>query len=283
MKKKVKKLFIFNFLLLWAFLFLIPIYLLLEGSFMAQDELTMYLKPMLFENDKFVSFTIFPMFPTLRGYVELLLDTPEFFHMFWNSIKLVICILGGQLFVAVPAAWAFSKFKFRGKDAIFILYVILMLMPFQVTMLSNYLTLNELNLINTHYAIILPAIFSTFPVFLFYRFFSEIPDALLEATEIDGAGRIYIFIKIGCPLGMPGIMAAMVLGFLEYWNLVEQPMIFLKEKSLWPLSLYLPQISLKEAAIAFAASVVVLLPSFLVFLTGQDSLEQGIAASALKE
>ena len=95
--------------------------------------------------------------------------------------------------------------------------------------------------------------------------------------------EVKIFVRLGLPLGSPGIISAMVLGFLEYWNLIEQPMAFLKEKSLWPVSLFLPNITLEEAGLAFATSVVALLPALLVFLAGQDYLEQGIVSTAVKE
>jgi len=284
-KKKwnINDILLYLLLLLFAAILCSPVYLLISGSFMAQDELSIYLRPAITEGDTYVRFSLLPVLFTLRGYVELLLDTPEFFHMFWNSIKLVTLILLGQLCIAVPAAWGFARMKLKGKDMLFFLYIILMLMPFQVTMLSNYLTLNKLGMLDTHQAIIWPAVFSTFPVFLLHRFFADIPNSILEAARIDGAGRMHLFIKIGCPLASPGIMAAMVLGYLEYWNLVEQPLIFLKDKTLWPLTLYLPQIGLENAQIAFVSSVIVLLPSALVFFAGQDHLEQGIAASAVKE
>ena len=105
----------------------------------------------------------------------------------------------------------------------------------------------------------------------------------MESARLDGAGELLIFIKIGIPLGSPGIISALVLGFLEYWNLIEQPMVFLKTKELWPLSLYLPNIELEQAGFAFAASVVALAPAVLVFLSGQDYLEQGIVSTAVKE
>jgi len=158
-----------------------------------------------------------------------------------------------------------------------------MLMPFQVTMLSNYLTLDKMHLINTHASIILPTVFSTFPVFIMYRFFGQISDSTIEAAQIDGANRFQIFMKIGLPLGYPGIAAAMVIGFLEYWNLIEQPLAFLTDKALWPMSLFLPNIGLDQAEVAFASSIIVLIPSFLVFLAGQNYMEQGIAAMTSKD
>ncbi len=104
-----------------------------------------------------------------------------------------------------------------------------------------------------------------------------------DAARIDGAGERDIFLHLGIPLGSSGIVSAVVLGFLESWELIEQPLTFLKSKKLWPLSLYLPNISPERAGISFAASVVTLLPALMVFLCGQDYLEQGIVAAAVKE
>lgn len=226
---------------------------------------------------------VLPQYPTAKPYVELLLDSPNFFVMFWNSVLQVFPALLGQLLVAVPAAWGFSRYRFPMKKILFSLYIVLMLMPFQVTMVSNYLVLDKLNLLNTHFAIILPAVFSAFPVFIMVKFFSAIPESLLEAARIDGANEFQIFIKIGIPIGAPGILSAMILDFLEYWNAIEQPLTFLTDKSKWPLSLYLPNISVDNLGVSLAASVIMMIPALLIFLYGQKYLEQGIKASGLKE
>lgn len=112
---------------------------------------------------------------------------------------------------------------------------------------------------------------------------SAIPKEIYEAAEVDGAGNLQVFFSIGLPLGLPGMVSAGILGFLESWNMIEQPMTYLKTKSLWPLSLFLPEIGLEEAGLGFAASIMMLLPSLFVFLSGQEYLEQGITAAALKE
>lgn len=267
----------------FALLAAFPVFFLAAGSLMGAGELKELLQPVLTGGEEFASWKLFPRYPTLRSYVELLLDSPEFFVMFWNSVKLTGGILVGQLLVGVPAAWGFARFSFPGKKLFFIIYIALMMMPFQVMMLSNYLVLDRLGLLDTLTGIILPAVFSTFPVFIMYRFFEGIPEALMEAARLDGAGELMLFIRVGLPLGSPGIISAMVLGFLEYWNLIEQPMAFLQTKSLWPLSLFLPNINMEKAGLAFAASAVVLLPAVLVFLAGQDYLEQGIISTAIKE
>ena len=266
-----------------ALLTCIPVLILITGSIMGEGELNLYLAPVLMEKETLSGWKLIPDYPTFSHYGKLLFMTPQSFVLFWNSVQLVGCILAGQLLVGVPAAWAFAVYRVKGSRALFALYVVLMLLPFQVTMLSSYLVLNRLNLINTHGAVILPAVFSAFPVFLCYNGFRGIPPQFLEAARIDGAGEMNIFLKLGLPLDKGGLLAALVLGVLEYWNLMEQPMAFLQDKALWPLSLYLPEITLAQAGSAFCASVITLIPAVFVFMFGQDYLEQGIIYSGLKE
>lgn len=276
MNKNVSKLII----ILLSIFMCLPIVLIVSGSFMGIDELKEYLGPVLLDMEGYVRWPLFPKYPTIKSIVQLLLDTPEFFVMYWNSIKIVVFVLVGQLLVAMPAAWAFAQYKFPYKKLLFTIYIVVMLMPFQVTMLSNYIVLDKFNIINTHLSLIVPGIFSTFPVFIMYRFFSNVPNSILEAARIDGASEIKVFINIGVPLGMPGIISAMVLGFIEYWNLIEQPLTFIEDPSLWPISLYLPNIGLENADIAFLASLVTLLTSLAVFFAGQKYLKEGISATS---
>lgn len=258
-----------------------PVFFVLTGSVMGDSDLWECLAPVYLQGQGFVTWKLVPQYPTLAHY-QRLLKSPEFFVLFWNSVKMALAILAGQMAVGVPAAWAFASYQVKGKDILFTLYVVLMLMPFQVTMLSSYLVLDSLDLLDTHWSVILPAVFNTFPVFVTYGGFRTIPRELIEAARIDGAGELYIFFKIGIGLGRSGILSALVLGFLEYWNMIEQPLAFLEDRSLWPLSLYLPEIDWTQAGPAFAASVVMLVPAVFVFAAGQEHLEQGIVYSGLK-
>ncbi len=261
----------------------LPVLALALGALKSERELSDALGAVIGASGGKVSWHLLPFYPTGEHFWELLFYTPEFFTVFWNSVKIVGCILLGQMLVAIPAAWAFAKFSFRGRGALYTVYVILMLLPFSVMLLPSYLALHGMRLLDTHLAVILPAVFSTFPVFLMYRSFCAVPKELYEAAKIDGAGEWQIFFRVGLPLGSPGILSALVLGFLEYWNMVEQPLAFLPTASKWPLSLYLPEIDLQRAGMALAASVITLIPAVFVFFMGQDYLERGIVSSGMKE
>ena len=265
-------------LLVW-----IPLLLMAGASLMPEDELYWrYLSPLGLGKDR-VRAALLPSYPSPEAFVELLIRSPGFFVMFWNSGLQVLPVLAGQLAVAAPAAWAFAKFRFKGKRLLFGGYVILMVLPFQVTQVSNYLVLDRLGLLDSHLSLILPGIWSTLPVFIMTKTFETIPDVLMEAAYLDGAGEFYTFFHVGLPLGYPAVVASLMLSFVEGWNALEQPVTYLKSKNLWPLSLYLPGITEDKASVAFAAALVTCLLPVLLYLSCQEELEQGVAAAGVKQ
>lgn len=279
--KKAKQFFRLLLLFLLALFTGWVLWFMVMGALTPKDELLATIAPALEKNAaRQAVWTILPSWPTLQPLVELLLDTPIFFTMFWNACKLVFPQVIGQLVVAAPAAWVFSKLKFPGRKLLYGFYLLLMVLPFQITMVPNYLILNKLSLMDTPLAVILPGIFSTFPVFIIKKAFDAVPSSLLEAAALDGAGALRTFWSVGLPLGMPGILSAAVLGFIESWNAIEQPMMFLKDKANWPLSLYLSNITVDDLGLAMAASLMMLAPPLLLFMAGEKYLEQGIGLSA---
>ena len=271
-------------LIVLALLAVYPVIFLSAGSLMGADELEDCLGAVVSGAEGYASFPALPKYPTLQHFVEVLLDSPEFFVMFWNSILITFGVLGGQFVAGTMAAWGFARYEFPCKRGIFLLYIVLMLLPFQVLMLSDYLLLDRLWLLDSLWAVILPGMFSTFPVFIMYRFFAEIPDSLIESARLDGAREWQLFWYLALPMGSSGIIAALVLGFLEYWSLIEQPLTFIKDKSKLPLSVFLPDLTMTgKAGFLFAVSVVTFLPAIIVFMGGRDYLEQGIMAGAVKE
>lgn len=258
----------------FALIMLLPIWIAVTGAFSSQWELTENLRPVLGNGQGLAKWTLLPQSPTLKSLVQVLLDSPEFFTMFWNSVTITAGILLGQFAVAVPAAWGLAKLHLPRKLGN--LYMVLMLLPFQVLMYPEYLVLKSLGLLNTLWAVILPGVFSAYPVFLLTRFFAAIPEEILEAARLDGAGEWQIFRYIALPLGLPGLLSVGILSFLDAWNLIEQPMTFLKNRALWPLSLFLPETTLTDAGLGFAAALLMLIPALLLFGLCQDALEQGI-------
>lgn len=282
MKHKIPRWLVGGLFIALGAVICLPVLMLVSGSLADELEWKRRTIGYLQDTQEYISWRWIPDYPTLEHYKRLLFLSPAFFRLFWNSIGMTGGILLGQMVIAVPAAWAFAVYRFRGKGVLFSLYVILMLLPFQVTMLSKYLVLQNAGLINTRWAVVLPAVFSTFPVFLIYRSFAGIPAELLEAARVDGAGEWQSFIRVGLPVSQGGILAAMILSFLESWNMMEEPLTFLQDKSLWPLSLYLPEIAMDQAGYACAASVITLTVSLFVFAIFHDALEQGIVTSGLK-
>ncbi|MEF9973695.1 MAG: carbohydrate ABC transporter permease [Clostridia bacterium] len=270
-------------LALLSLMVLAPLYLLASGALMGTQEITAHIGPVLGGAPGLATWPLFPKWPTLSPLVQLLLDTPAFFTMFWNACILTFSAVAGQVLISSPAAWGLARYKFRGKKALYMLYILLMLMPFQVLMAPSFFVMDWAGLIDTRWAVILPSVFSAFPVFILYRFFEGIPEGFVEAAQLDGAGPVRVFCLIGLPLGMPGVLSVVVLGFLENWSAIEQPLTFLRDKSLWPLSLMLSSIAAEDAGAAFSASLMTMLPALLVFLWGQPYLEDGIRAAGLKE
>lgn len=271
------------FLWLLAMVALMPLVMTLSGSLMGKTELIDNIGPVLSDGKGSVGMPLFPGMPTLKQYLQLLLDTPKFLDMFWNSVMLVVPILIGQVLVGTLAAWGFARYRFPFKEGLFMLYIALMMMPFQVTLVPTNLVLDMLHLLDSHWALILPAVFNTIAVFLMRQFFESVPRAMSEAAEMDGAGEWKVFWKIALPIAAPGIVALVILQFFENWNLVEPGLIFLRDKQKWPLSLYLTTIGQSNADVAMASSVITIIPAILIFLYGETYLLQGIRVSGLKE
>ena len=283
MKKRRLQPVSFIILFLFALLVWAPLAMLVTGTLTPTSEIRARLIGVLGSGAQLASWRFLPERATLKHYVELLLDTPAFYKVFFNSCIQVLPAVAGEILIGAPAAWALSQYRFPGRKLLSWLYILLMILPFQVTMASSYLVLYKINCIDTPFAIILPAAFSAFPVFIMTKFFAGIPKDLLEAARMDGANEWAVFTRLGLPLGLPGILSAALMGFVEGWNAVEQPITFLKSPVNYPLSVFLPATTVENAGVSFVSALVTLAPALLIFLMGQTYLEQGILASGIKE
>lgn len=266
-----------------SFFVLFPLVFIIIASFKGSLETTQYLLPLLEGNAGYISTNILPMYPTLQSYVEILIDTPEYMVLLWNTIINTILILMGQIVIAVPAAWGITRLNKHLKSGIILFYTILMILPFVIMMLPQYIVLNKLSLLNTRWAIVLPSIFSPFSVFMLYHYFEGISDTIIEQARIDGASNMDIFFRIVIPVGKPSIIATCFLGFIEAWNMIEQPIIFIKNQQLWPVTLFGANITSQNMGIIFTASVITMIPAACIFYIGYEYLEQGFLEVVDKE
>lgn len=263
-------------------IYMAPLIITFTNSFMSSTEVERNYNVSGMEEESYVDMNLIPEKVTLSQYAELLFDSPVYLNMFWNSVKITVPIVVGQIIVSTLAAYAFTVLKFKGKELLFFLYIIVMLLPLQVTLMPNYIVADWLGITDSYLAIILSGIFNPFGVFLLRQFMKSLPDAYLEAAKIDGAGHGTIFISIILPMIKPGIAATAMLTLLDYWNLVDQAIIFIQDSEKQPLSTFLAQINNGDIGLAFAGSCFYAVPMLLVLLYGQEHLKQGIAITGIK-
>lgn len=291
------------FLAAAAILFLMPTVLTLANSFMTSNEISANYGAMFGniagEEKKFISENVnlkfIPDKVTIDQYKSVLIKNSDYLMKFWNSVILTVPITFFQLALAVVTSYGFSRYPGKIKGLIFFVYIILMIMPSQVTLVPNYLVLDKFGMIETQelgvsqgaerfisrLAIILPAVFSPFSIFLLTKVMKRIPNSYVEAAKLDGAGEIQIMTKIYLPMCKSALVSIGMLVFIDYWNMVEQPLVLMKgdNSSLHPLSVFLSQISGTEAGLAFAVGAVYMIPTILMFLYGEDYLVEGITYS----
>lgn len=209
-------------------------------------------------------------------YRTILIETPVYLRLFWNSVGITLAVLAGCIVVSLLGAYGFSTLSFRGKEALFFLYLVVMLLPLQVTLMPNYMVAAKLGIKDSYLAIILPAVFQPFGVFLLRQQMRQIPAECMEAARMDGAGSFQMFFHICLPLVKSGVAALTMLLAIEYWNLIDQAVIFIKDADKYPLSVYLARINSSAIPVACASAVFYCVPILAALFYGQRALKEGI-------
>jgi len=270
-------------LLFAALTFMFPVIYMLVNSLMDVGEVTVIYSALSgAEGSEYMSIRLIPQEVSFMQYYNVLLRKPKFLVMFWNSVIATLPVILGQMIVGSMAAFSFSKIRFPFRDQIFFVYIIVMMLPFQVTLVPNYLILRRLNLLDTYWAIILPGIFTTFGVFLLRQFMMLVPHEYSEASKIDGAGFLTTFARIVLPQCKSALASLAILSFIDNWNMVEQPLIFLKNANMHPMSVFLRDINYSELGLAFACGMLYMIPPVIIFFYGENHLVQGIQLSGIK-
>ena len=270
-----------------AVIFLLPTVLTIANSFMSASEISANYGAVfatteegskVYVSEK-INLKFIPDMVSFSQYFTVLFKSPDYLLKFWNSVILVVPIVVFQLATAALAAYGFARLKGRFKEILFFVYIVVMLMPYQVTLVPNYLVSDWLNILDTRWAIILPGIFTPFSVFLLTKIMRRIPKVMIEAAQLDGAGELQIFTYICMPICKSALYSVAILVFIDYWNMVEQPLILLSDADLYPLSVFLSQINTGEIGLAFAVATIYMIPALLIFLYGEDYLVEGITYS----
>jgi len=203
----------------------------------------------------------------------------------FNSVVVTGVIIVSQLFFAVLAAYVFARLKFPGRDLIFLAFLATMMVPTQAIMLPKYVMFRMWSLSDTHWALILPNLFSAFSVFFLRQNFMTIPDAYLEAARIDGAGHVWIFTNIIVPLGKGALITLTLLNFTWSWNDYLNPLIFLSTNEKLTITVGLQRFQETYStnyALIMAGASVALIPVLVLFLAAQKYFVESFAAAGVK-
>jgi len=248
-------------------IFLFPVIYMIMNSVMSTREIINSYNTSV---DNFAKLKLIPEKFTLEQYYQAFFRRPTFLNMFWNSMILTLPIVTFQFLISCFAAFAFSKFKFPGRDKIFFVLIILLIMPLQVTLVPNYIVLDKFNLLNTISGIVIPGSFSAFGICLLRQNMRYVPNDTIEAAKSDGASYFKILFRIVLPQIKGGLAALLILVFIDNWNMVEQPLIYLRDKLKYPLSIYLSEMGNSDVGIVFACGVIFMVPALIIFFIFEE-------------
>lgn len=222
--------------------------------------------------------------PQWENYVKLFTEQPMFQFML-NTIKIVFFVVLGQLFFSSLAAYSFARISFKGRNVVFFFYIATLMVPGQVTMIPTYLMFAKAGLTDNHLALILPAFFSAFGVFLLRQFFMSLPRELEEAAEIDGCNPFMTYWRIMLPLVVPAMLTLGVFTLMNTWNDYMGPLIYLSSPEKYTMTLaiaYFKGVYTTQWNLVMAGSIVSVVPILIAYLCAQKYFIEGIAFSGVK-
>ena len=263
------------FLTLISLLFVLPVVLTVACSFLSPQEVQRVFAPLLGEGST-AAVGALPQGFSLMGYYEVFFATPDYLAKFWVSLLLSVGAILGQMVISCMGGFAFAFYDFPGKKLLYGLLCLFMLIPLQVTLLPNYLLLDLLGVLNTYWALLLPLAFAPLGTFLLTQIFRSIPVDILHAARLDGAGTLQVMVKVLLPCGKSGVSTLIILTLIESWNMVEQPLIYLRDVGSYPLSVFLASRYMENLPFQFVCSVLSLLPLALCFLYFGGDLLQSV-------
>lgn len=262
------------FLVAFGLLFISPLFWMISSSLKGPLEVFS------------VPFRWIPDTPRWDNYIRIWTDdTIPFLLMYYNSLKIALLSIFGQVMVSSLAAYAFAKMNFKGKHVVFMLFLASMMIPSQVTIIPQFMLFHRMGLYNTHWAVISPVWFNVTSIFLFRQFYMAIPNDLMESAKIDGANHLYIWSRIILPLTKPPMISVVILAFISSWDSYLQPLIFLVSRELYTVALGVNFYYTAEAQqfnLTMAAATSSIIPVLFLFIFCQRYFVEGITKTGIK-
>jgi multiple sugar transport system permease protein len=274
-RKKINKIVLTLIMTSLILVFFFPFIWMVSSSFKPLGDIYLFPPKLITENMSF------------KNYINVLFEQkPSFLIYFKNTTITTVVSVIGTLATSSMAGYAFAKMKFRFRDQLFMLYLVTMMVPFQVLMVPQFILFKYMGIFNTLWALILPRLFSPLSTFLMRQFFVGIPDSIIEAGRIDGASEAKVFSRLILPLAKPSMATIFILNFVWRWNEYEAPLIFLTDKKLYTLTVgltnFIDEAGFSQDHLILAGATVALIPMMLIFILGQKYMVEGLTAGSVK-
>ena len=271
-KKKIRKTVLVAVNIIFALFMLFPLLYSVSVSIMPGDE--------LFTMD----LNIIPSHPTFENYIRAFTQVP-LVRFILNSFLVAGCITIGQIITCSLAAFAFSFLEFKGKNFLFMLVMATMMVPGEAVIISNYLTVSSMGILDTYLVLILPSLTSAMGIFLFRQFYMTFPISLYESAKLDGCGNLRFIVKILIPLTKSAIGAMAVYTFINAWNMYMWPLLVTGSEEMRTVQIGISMLNSVDAqsiTLMMAGVVAIIIPSMVIFIVGQKQLISGMFSGAVK-
>ena len=216
---------------------------------------------------------------SFQPYYDVFLGSPQYLLRFWKSLGLCTCIAVGQVVVSLLAGYGFARYDFFGKNLLFFLLMVLMVLPLQVTLVPNYIMLHKLDMLGTDWSLILPCIFLPLGTFIMTQSIKTIPIELVHDARLNGCNILQVLWYVVLPMNKGSLICVGLLSFLDAWNMVEQPIAYLKDFDKYPISVALAYVSNSNPIGQFVCCILVMIPPLFLFSCFNKEMVQGIVFS----
>ncbi|MBR5049387.1 MAG: carbohydrate ABC transporter permease [Erysipelotrichaceae bacterium] len=274
-RQRIKKVLTYGLLIIWAVCVIFPFYWMILTSFKSYGSYTSEYVP------KF-----FTLSPTIENYIEVFTAVP-FARYLLNTLIFAVLTTGGMLLVIILAAFAFSKLEFKGNNLVFTILLSLMMIPNELVVITNFVTITNWNMRNTFLGLILPSITSIFYIYLLKENFSQVPDEIYSAAKVDGTSDLKFLFKVLIPICRPTIVTVVILKVIECWNSYVWPRLITDQQSHFLVSNGIQEIrengfGRENIPAMMAAVVVISLPLMILFLAFHKKIMEGVARGGTK-